>query len=220
MNLALEYFIRSGVAQSNFQTPCALYLNHLLHLNKKAIITIQWHPFSKTYLVKHWVMAPFYSEDILPNFEEYTIRTKNELFESDKVILFMHEPLKCDGYPYQAGINQRSTGVESREQKKEYEEIIESFFYPNAYKMKRLTWLWDIFVKTNKDITDDITAFDYIHEQMIVVMNEKRQAWLSWNAWCKFFMPATEIAPELVFHDAYLKKTKKWCPEINVKSPK
>lgn len=210
MNPALEYFLRSGIAKDKFQTPCSLYLDHLIHYEKKLIVTIQWHPFSRRYMVKHWKIEPFSSEDILPKFDEFNISTKQDLFTSNKTILLMYDLIPFLVEPYKSGITQRATGHTSREQVKEYKDTLDKFYYPDSHKMRRITWLWMAFTENNKDIPSDIFDFPFIQEQMTVVMNEIHKAWLAWNAWCKFFICPTEIAPELYFHTEYEQKSKKW----------
>ena len=213
MNLAIEYLIRSKTARDCFQVPCSLFLNHLESHTKRLIITINWHPFSKKYLVKKWYLDNYHSADLLPPFTESSLN-HNEIFEDQTTIVPMYELLPFKEQPYKPGIWQRGDGARAMQQETEYSSAIENFLYPPTQKRLRTCWLWATFVKAHKLNMTEAAIYNKVDDQMWMTERQYKSVWRKWLQWKRHLDFDTEIAPELVFFDSYKPKVQEESKEI------
>lgn len=203
MNLALEYFVRSGTARDAIEIPCSLCLNHTQNNKHGLVVTIHKHPDSEKYLIRHWYLHRAKGQAILPPFSEFDVESRDELFVSPHVVVPMYALLEFQEKPYKTGTKQSSRGHRALTQQLEYKEIMESFFNTSASRRLRKRWLWTHFLQSH-DITIPASFIrHHIDDQMLKVRTQYMQSWAKWELWNKQMRFDTEVATELIFHQAY-----------------
>lgn len=205
MNPAIEYLVRNNIAKDALQFPCSLFLNHLESKNDKMIITITWHKFSKSYLIRHWTINRYNRCDLLPNFVEYSCSNKSDLFVSDKVILPCYM-IEFKIQYYQKRIYQRHNGSDALTTVPEYQEIVDNFSNPTAHKHFRRTWLWGLFLRANNLESAICGMSSDIGSQMENIKLYRKNIWNKWQCWQSYFDFKYETATELAFLGEYSKK--------------
>jgi hypothetical protein len=208
MNLAIEYFVRSGAAKDAFETPCSLMLTHLQDRRKRLVLTFKWHDFSKSYLVQQWKVSSCPVDALFPDFDETEVSDINELFTHESAILSGYQLLPFTESPYKAGIRQRGTGQRASKQELEYQSTLSEFLNPQIHQRLRLCWLWATFLQTHAINTNEEALYTKIDENMAAIRDQYRTVWQKWSKWTDYFLPQTRIAPELVFQEPYEAKVK------------
>lgn len=203
MNLAIEYFVRSGEAKRAIEFPCSLFLTNLYDSQKRLIVTIKWHKFNKEYVVQRWCVDEFQKDTILPEFEEKRYKNINDLFGSEFVIVPGYRMLPFVESPYKCGIWQRGEGNRAEIQEKEYEDTIESFLNPEIHQKLRERWLWFVFIRSYNEAIEEYNSYcDFeIHTTSIKLLCPN--IWNKYIKWSNYFLPKVKIATELVFKEPY-----------------
>jgi len=202
MNLAIEYFVRSGLAKEAFEVPCSLLLTNLQNFGKRLVVTIKWHKFSEQYQIQCWKVSSCPVGDLLPDFDEVLLPF-DKLFDHELTVVPMYRLLPFTEAPYKAGIRQRGTGQRAAKQEAEYQQAIDEFLNPAIHQRLRLCWLWATFMSTHRLLASEETLYSKIDEHMRLISNRYRTVWHKWVKWREYFLPETIVAPELIFQDSY-----------------
>lgn len=207
MNLAIEYFIRSGAAKDSFKAPCALYLEDIQNNQKRLIVTIQNDIETNQYLIKKWNVNKFDSDEILPESTVHFI-SKNDLFTSQYVIVPKYNMINFKENAYPRGVRQRFDGAYANMQNQAYNEILDLFLYPETHTQHRLLWLWRSFlIAHNIELNFEYTIAANAYYIMDLTQKKYPSIWKIWEKWQrKFIYYHNNVAPELIFADAYSKK--------------
>ncbi len=203
MNLAVEYFVRSGTAKDALEIPCSLYLNHTQNNEHGLVVTIHKQQDSEKYFIRHWYLHQSNSRSVLPPFDEFDVESRDQLFVSPHVIVPMYTLLEFQERPYKAGTKQRSRGHRALTQQLEYKEIMDSFFNTSPNRQLRKCWLWMHFLRSYGITLSESVIRSHIDDQMVRVMTHYMQSWAKWELWNKQMCLDTEVAVELIFHQAY-----------------
>jgi len=199
MILAIEYAIRSRIIEDCLETPCSLFLQSR-NSKDKVVITIEWHEFSKKYLAKQWTLKKNRNQELLPPFLEVSL-DREELFTSDEVVMPGCDLLEFYPPLYRPK-KQRSHGPEAERQEESYQRYHDNFWNPFSNKNNRLRWLWDAFTKAHGLYLDHL-YHSFQMQITFVQLHMRHRYGLSWGKWLKYMKPETEVASELVFHNAF-----------------
>ncbi len=203
MNLAIEYFLRSGTANDALEIPCSLHLNHMKNKDYGLVVTIHKNPDSGQYLVRHWHLHQANDSSTLPPFDEFYVESRDQLLTSPLTVVPMHALLEFQERPYKAGTKQRSRGRKALTQQLEYKETMESFFNTSINIQLRKCWLWMHFLRSQGMSLSLSDICRNIDEQMSMVNSHYMQSWAKWELWNKQMSFDTGVAIELIFHQAY-----------------
>lgn len=211
MHLAIEYALRTESLKSSIKFPLSIMLEHK-KLDDKIVIVIS--DKNELYCVKQWYVSR-YTGQYLPSFKEFYV-AKNELYNNDNIILSNYYLLRFTPNPYCNNRKQQSEFPFGLSQEKEYTNYIQTFYNPEANKIKRLNWLWDAFKMANKNEFkkyDNLYSYPYFgyshvnefltNQRMKIEQNSKK-LWLNWLLWRKYMLDfESYVATEILFQKEY-----------------
>lgn len=207
MNLAIEYFIRSGIIYdylNNNLNATSLFLRGINEMDRRLVVTIHRKEDSDRYLVKHWDVLNCTEKDFLPPVESYDVGV-DEISTSEHVIVPGYSLLPFKDSPYPSGIKQRSKGRLAIEQERNYYEVIENFFFPCNHIRFRTGWLLStFFMHYGKKaplgkILNNLYSYIYIMSTDVTL----RQMFNKWQFWQLHMNICKDVAPELLFYNHY-----------------
>ena len=199
MNLGIEYLIRTGAAKEALTFPCTLFLEHS-YKNINLVVTISFNKFSNRYIVKHWKISDVSKDEILPNFNEYSV-SKDNLFTDPSIIVHQYRPLEFKEDSIKVNKQYSLPDYRAKRQEAEYQLYLNNHMNPIANKLNRYFWLWDNF--TNAYVPKINDLFPNKRSQLILIEEEFPSYWKRWNKWQDMMYFETPVATELAFYDEF-----------------
>jgi hypothetical protein len=210
MNLALEYYIRTGEFKHMLEFPYSMFLT-CYGSNDKLVITIHSCFNSNNVAVKHWKVSDCRPELVLPPFREYEV-SRHDLFTSDKTVVPHHSPLWYRADPFRAGRKQNTDPPYAECDEKEYNEACTMMLNTRKHQLARTEWLWRAFLNAyNIELKGFIsTSSDTQHS---ILRQHAPQYAHHWNLWSKYLLNFStkvgQVAGELLFHKEYIDLAKR-----------
>jgi hypothetical protein len=209
MNLAIEYLVRTGAIKNFLEIPCSLFVENVREKISKVLIIKEDLDRSCAYQITQWHLDCLKPEEMLPICDMSFI-DKNDVFVSDKVILPGFSPLPYVEQPVATNKNVFNHPMD----KIDYAYFFNNYLNSLKHRMAKSDWIWRAFVWTvfGSILTENHFALESwerrttIDKEQAYVKARFQNRWFQWTVWKNEFLIAESVAPELVFHNAYLSR--------------